>query len=246
MQELDTYAKILIAVSFFILIAFTVIGVFFLQLAREKKLLLKLKTREFEEVEREKLRIANDIHDEANSYIFMLKHALENATIDIKDAQVKSQITSTSEKLMGFIDLLRSSVENIYPKELMENRWEEAIYELSKRFNSKNVKISCDINVHDKLSQRQAVHSYRVIQELLSNIIKHREVPFIALNIDQIGKTVHVEFRYNRNDEKSKFGKRNRGIATIKHRLDILGGKYSRHTGDDDDNILVESIIFDL
>ena len=96
-----------------------------------------------------------------------------------------------------------------------------------------------DINIEQiHLPKEMETTIYRIVQESLTNVIRHAKATAVEINLYAEGSNLHLQVRDNGSgfdvDEFFSNGhERHMGINTIKDRLEILGGKFelSSHPG---------------
>jgi glucose-6-phosphate-specific signal transduction histidine kinase len=117
-------------------------------------------------------------------------------------------------------------MKDIYPKELLLNNWAEAIQSMAFRFQTNSCKIVCDFNPIPNFKNEIQIQSYRSIQEILTNIVKHNNPHSITVQCYSEKNKIHVYFVY-------QFKKANalnlpslgRGTAVLNNRLKFIKGE---------------------
>ncbi len=214
--------------AFTFLLIFTIIGAlyFFNRLKRFNQI-NKATILKSIEIEREK--ISNDLHDAASSLIAEFTSKLiEIKTYDNLNSHSLEKINHLQNRIQSYSKELSLNIEDIYPKELLLNNWIEAVKSLAFRFQSQTCKIVCDFHPVPSFKSEFQIHSYRSIQEIITNIVKHNNPRFITIQIWNEKKMIYVIFSY----QFSKLVQFNiqsekRGIAVLSNRLKLLKGTVS-------------------
>lgn len=137
-----------------------------LQLERvEQEQELKLTQALLEGEERERLRVARDLHDGLGGALAGIKLKLSHDPA--VDEKVVGQLESS-------ISELRRIARNLMPERLMQSGLETALKDLCASMAGKNLEIECQANgIGQELPLTTQVNIYRIIQELLANAVKH-------------------------------------------------------------------------
>lgn len=146
--------------------------------------ILKLKRKEFQiyklnelkSIENVREQISNDLHDAGASLLtqFQLKiRSIENNLSDENKSKVK--LKELLQNLNEFSTILRNTIEDVYPKELIMGHWTQAIEQLALRYQTESLVIIFhnEISFDDHLEMIEANQCFRIVQELLTNIIKY-------------------------------------------------------------------------
>ncbi len=224
-SELISNAAIFALLIIFLL-TFTVIGaLYFFNRLRRFNSINKANIQKSLEQEREK--ISNDLHDAASSLIAeFTSKLLEIKTSENLNTQSLEKINHLQTRIQSYNAELSHNIEDLYPKELLMNNWAEAVKSLAFRFQTDSCKIVCDFLPIPNFKNEIQIQSYRVIQEILTNIVKHTNPFSITIQCFSEKKRIHVYVVY-------QFLKANgldlpsvgRGTAILNNRLKILNGE---------------------
>lgn len=185
--------------------------------------------------EEERKRIAYDLHDQTSqalvSLIVQLKlvEAAKNA-----DAR-RNNLEAFRIQLRATLDEVRKMALELHPKVLDDLGLEQAIHWFAESC-SKNHDLQITVIIKGDLSnlpERFTVTIYRVIQESLSNVVKHSQARHAQVEVDhQPGELL---LRIN-DDGKgfivnaaSEYGG-NMGILGMQERVSLLGGHFEIHS----------------
>lgn len=147
--------------------------------------------------EKERQRIARELHDSTVQNLTHLIHRIELSSmfIDQDKVRAKLELESCIKILKSSIEEIRETIFNLRPMTFDDLGFRQCIENLIA-----NVKLSyrnCDVelSIYDldhydwKIKNKKSINLflvtvYRIIQEALSNIIKHSDADKIVLNID--------------------------------------------------------------
>ncbi len=190
-----------------LVLAFIAILVYFNFKNRQKQQLQKLLTEQqvlrnssvIKSEEKERKRIAGDLHDSvgqmlASAKLYTQSLAKTNDKEDIEIAQSKVQSLLDSALVE-----VRQISHNLKPRVLEEKGLEEAVAELVRQINqSKQIKIDYSAkNLKKRLNEVLEVSCYRLVQEVVHNMIKHAEATEIKIAFRQNPNQIFLELSDN-------------------------------------------------
>jgi signal transduction histidine kinase len=183
----------------------------------------------FNGVENERKRIANDIHDQIGFSLTQVRNALHEVTALQTNQRAIAELKN-AQLIIGELHFsLRSLVENIYPKELMVDNWQDSFKALANAMSIGQHHIELDIEIDLELSQKQLHQMFRLSQEMLSNIISHSQAKWVTFQIYNDQKSVFLHFTYrgpNFGIRKLKYlFSHGRGSFVIEERMRLLNAK---------------------
>lgn len=189
---------------------------------------LKNKTSELEEASliRERNRIAREIHD-------TLGHTLTGAIIQLEVAKkmvhkdpekVEQSIIKTQEiTRKGFADVKRA-IKALRPAVIDEETLIEGLNQLIVHTaNNYNFEVIPDISLPDAVSDDMKISVYRIVQELITNSIRHGNSTQMRLSIEHQSDMLRVSGLDNGNGCKTI--KEGNGLRGIRERVEHLNGK---------------------
>ena len=184
-------------------------------------------TRELLEAqERERQRLAGELHDGIGQDMAMLR----NRVVLLRRADLPEAV---QEHVAGVLDLatqviedLRTVAYNLRPMHLEELGLAKALRFLAERLemSSELVVVTRIENVDDLLQGDAAMHVYRIAQEAINNVLRHADARNIWLDVTR--DNGHVEMRISDDGSgisRSSDGGRGLGLSSISERAAILG-----------------------
>jgi two-component system, NarL family, sensor kinase len=173
-----------------VLIIIGVVGIilayFIITIIRYQRRSLKLhkeKIRaEIDTLEKERRRIASDLHDELGPLLSAVK--LQINSLNTTDPDDESVIVKASSHLDTIIRKMREISNNLMPNTLVRKGLQKAITEFID--NNRNVygleiRFICEQDLH--LNQQKEVNIYRIIQEICHNTVKHAQASLLIIKI---------------------------------------------------------------
>lgn len=186
-----------------------------------------------EATEAERKRISRDLHDGVGQQIGGLKLAMEtlkNAS-DLQSEYLNEQLGGMGSILQQAADQVRSISHQMMPRALQEQGLEVAIRDLlDATFKYSPIHYDFSVFGIDKKRFDETIEltTYRVLQELLNNVIKHAEARHVDIQLRCLKERLilSVEDDGKGLDSKAKSGK-GHGMRNIETRVDAVGGKVS-------------------
>jgi two-component system, NarL family, sensor kinase len=187
--------------------------------------------------ERERKRIASDLHDGVGQ--LMTAAWLNMQAINEKTKNIDSETTDLLNKAMHLVDEsckeVRAVSHNMMPNALLKKGLVNAIREFLQQINIKSTKINLQTDgLNNPLSNHIETVMYRVIQESVNNVIKHAQATSldISINQDETGIDVMIEdngkgFNFSEANKKDGIG-----LQNIKSRIEYLKGTVEWNTAE--------------
>lgn len=233
-KDNDSFKKAIIFGGIAILLFFGLILLYRNQLhLKENKMLQEKFSQEllvFQEQERR--RISKDLHDGIGQQLLVIKNRLMLAG----DDDTKKMVNHTIEEV-------RSISRDLYPFQLQEMGITKAIeYTIDQIDENTTLFISAELdNIDNLFSKEDEVNIYRIIQEGLSNILKHAQAGASKISIKRFEKNVTISIKDNGSgfdfSEKYKNTK-SLGLKTLLERTKVLKGQMKVTTTKDSGTVL--------
>jgi signal transduction histidine kinase len=137
---------------------------------------------EIDTLEKERKRIASDLHDELGPLLSAVK--LQINSLDTNDPGDQEIIGKSSTHIDSIIRKLREISNNLMPNTLVRKGLQKAIEEFvnnNQQIYGLQIKFICEKELH--LDQHKEINIYRIIQEILHNTVKHAEATWLMIKI---------------------------------------------------------------
>jgi signal transduction histidine kinase len=226
-------------IFFAILIAAAMLGLIFvffmLTIVRQQKRKTALEKEqlvaELSLLENERSRIAADLHDELGALISAVKLNLE--CVDGASDSDQLHLDKAATHIDTTMHKIREISNNLMPQVFQREGLVRALEEMSMMLESAGgprIQIDCDDD--PILPKGKALQLYRIIQEIVNNVMKHAQasVIVIVLELNENKLTVHVtddgvgfDSEVIAAQEQSLKG--GQGLGNIRRRVDLLEGK---------------------
>ncbi len=187
------------------------------------------------EQEKERSRLARELHDSVGQKLMLLS----KTTQKLGDENAEKLATNTLEEV-------RSISRGLHPSNLVRLGLTEAINALVYDINANTDLFFTDEvdNVDNVLPKDSELHLYRIIQETLSNIVKHAEAKAVKMNINKTSGNIHVTVSDNGKgfDFDSKFKSMSLGLKTLLERAKIMNAQINLNSNKGKGTILTLNI----
>ncbi len=235
---------ILMGVGIFVMMLLAIAFILFFSFSQRKLQTEQLKAKEAELQHQEKLlyhniltqekerkRIAKDLHDDIGSklnVIFLNMHRIERAAKE--SPPILGMVSDINEVINTTIDTTRRISHDLLPPTLDNFGLIEAVNELCEPYQksgSVNVLLSVRQNEGRLADKTTELNLFRIIQELISNSIKHGKAEQISIDLWLGSKKVELEYRDNgKGFDLAKLAeKKGLGTQNMESRVKMIGGK---------------------
>lgn len=177
--------------------------------------------------EKERKRFASDLHDGMGQLVSALQLNIQSIKQN-QDLEKTVSLVENSENLLTDIQTeIRNIAFNLMPHVLVKEGLVPAVRELARRVN-KSGALNIELSTHDlptHFSPLAQVSIYRIIQELVSNIVKHSRANSITISFTGFPDEVVLTIEDNGHGydlasfQNSKYGN---GWSTIQTRLNLI------------------------
>jgi two-component system NarL family sensor kinase len=196
----------------------------------QQKLLLNASIRLQEE---ERQRIAADLHDDAGPLLATARLYLNENLVNLDKTTQLQSIYNAKQIIDDTIQLIRNISHSLMPPTLKNFGLESAVNDLFQKISGSG-SMNASSRFHDYRERLQAETEliiFRVIQELVNNILKHSSASFIHLTQNTSGNKFFIRLHHDgRGITQNDFTKLNKsnvglGLKNIQSRLKVLHGK---------------------
>jgi two-component system sensor histidine kinase UhpB len=185
--------------------------------------------------EEERAEIARDLHDEVGPYLFALQ--VDAKTIGKIDTPEASRLgASVREAVIHIQSHVRNILRQLRPVTQLEFGLEAAVGDLTAFWMRRNpdIRFELDVRLEAPLDHRHEEAAYRIVQEAVSNAVRHGNPKIIRVDIRSDTRQLSVKVQDDGggakdNGEDGISGDRislgHAGIAGMRERVDALKGR---------------------
>jgi len=179
--------------------------------------------------EAERHRWARELHDETLQALGGLKVLLSSATrLDDPEA-MRAAMRDATTQLSGDIDSLRALIAELRPPALDQLGLAPALASLAQRTGAVNdLEVRAEVELPDdrRLAPELETTVYRVVQESLTNVVKHARASCVDIAVRCAGDAVHVSVADDGiGFEAQAVAGNGFGLAGMRERVELAGGE---------------------
>jgi signal transduction histidine kinase/predicted ATPase len=181
-----------------------------------------------ESQEKERQRIAEELHDSLGQMLALIKLNFSRFELPMATAETHQLMSQTGKLLDESCDELRMISHNLMPPNLDEKDFAAILETLIK----KNVTLNHltytyqPYGVNDNLDVAVKFTVYRIIQEILHNIIKHASATHVTLSITQSEDGINIMAEDNGKGFDKNLVEMGLGLKNIHSRVKLLNGYF--------------------
>lgn len=181
--------------------------------------------------ERERVKLAHDLHDEVNSKLYatlMYARLLEEKQAEEESREIVANIVDILEKA---IEKIREITQDLIPNALSNKGLHDEMINLCSQFiNIPNLKIIYNNpfgkEAFKSFDPQRQIHLYRIIKELVNNSLKHGKATAIRIDVQLENSLFTLNYSDNGvgAEQKQLFNSDGIGVKGILFRSEIVGG----------------------
>ncbi|MCM3616974.1 sensor histidine kinase [Sutcliffiella horikoshii] len=202
-----------------------------LQKLAEEKNELAIKAHNAATIE-ERQRLARELHDSVSQQLFALS-IMSSAAIrmfDVYPEEAKKQLTDIASIAAQAQGEMRALLLHLRPVSLTNDTLCVGIHKLLEELEERTpITFQKDIQEIHALSNATEDHLFRIIQEAISNILRHADATIVKLDMHQKGNQyVYIFISDNgKGFEIDQHKQASYGLHTMKERCEEIGGQFS-------------------
>jgi signal transduction histidine kinase len=186
-----------------------------------------------EAAESERRRWARELHDETLQALGGLNVLLKSAARSSDAEVMRGAIADATEHVAREIDNLRTIITELRPAALDELGLAPALTTLAQRVSAASgLDVQTAIDIEGRLPGEQETTAYRVVQEALSNVVKHAHATSVSVSVATTNGELHLTVADDGRgfDPSSPAG--GFGLVGMRERVDLAGGRLTIERSD--------------
>lgn len=225
LKEANMRLIFLIAVVALILV-FTASYIMYNRKSRKIKTFFSQKL--IEQIDEERSRISNDLHDDIGQSLAIIK-----SKVNLFTNSKISRLDGLEHELGDLIERTRVISHQLHPSALEKIGIKQGLISLLDRTqDATNLICSIDFEMDEhEIRSEHAAQLYRIIQECISNTIRHANATALKVIVEKQGGSIVIQYRDNGIGMSTIKYNSGLGLLTIRERVSIIGGKLDLRTG---------------
>jgi len=185
--------------------------------------------------ERERRRIASELHDQVGQTLVLSKLKLNSLTHRLPSAEFETLLGEIKGHIGRSIEDIRSLTFQLSPPLLYEVGFEAAVEWLAEELGERHgFRVDFrDDGKRKPLNEETRVTLYQMVRELLINVVKHADAKRVEVSIERFSEKIRVIVADNGSGidsgtiQRQLAFSRSFGLFNVRHRTEYLGGKFS-------------------
>lgn len=183
--------------------------------------------------EEERQRLAADLHDDAGPLLATARLYLNENLVNLDKTTQLQHVFSAKSIIDDAIQLIRNISHSLMPPTLKNFGLESAVNDLFQKIGGAGtINATCRFHDYDiRLDMEQEQIVFRIIQELVNNILKHSNASFVHITQNANLENFFIRLHHDGNGlvqadfEKLTKSSGGLGLKNIQSRLKVLNGK---------------------
>ncbi|MBN2357321.1 hypothetical protein JXO59_14495 [candidate division KSB1 bacterium] len=187
--------------------------------------------------ESERKRIAAELHDSLGQDLLVIKN---RTTVALRKDNRRGSKDNQLEQICAIADEAISNIRrvahNLHPYQLEKLGLTDSLKSMLDKINeASTIEIEYEMdNIDGLLAKDQEINCYRVLQELLNNILKHSKAVKAWIKVHRLSKFIELDVQDNGvgfDHESVRDSGHGFGLTGVQERVDILKGRLAVESG---------------
>jgi signal transduction histidine kinase len=177
--------------------------------------------------EKERIRIAQELHDGVGQQLSAVKMNMSTleSQLQLSGKEQQQLMSQVIEMVDESVKEVRAVSHNMMPNALLKAGLGAAAREFLNRINGSKLKIELEISgLEERLDNTVEMILFRVLQEIVNNIIKHADASNVNIQIIHHGNEVTMMVEDNGKGFDTKHFDAGLGLRNIQSRIEYLNG----------------------
>jgi two-component system sensor histidine kinase UhpB len=197
--------------------------------------------------EEERGELARDLHDEVAPFLFAVSadaSLIRQATATGQWAGIDARAEAILSSVGHMQKHLRHVLSRLMPDVLLDLGLAGAIETLVHFWKSRRPDIAFTLHVDaDSLDDRRTAVAFRVVQESLSNAVRHADPSKIDIRVEQTGDGCKIEVQDNGAGMSKEPDAKGLGLLGMRERVNAVGGRLVIKTPSDSMGVAIEAFL---
>lgn len=229
-------ARIYVAIIISVIVVGVIIIYFALSVIRQQRRNLELQKAnalaEITAMEKERARIAADLHDDLGPVLSVIKFRVDH--VELVEEEEKRELEKASAQLDDVIARMREVANNLMPSALQRKGLVTAISEfISNAEGGSGVRILFDHPDMPGVDENKSINIYRIVQEVVHNCLKHAKASRLDIHFGLRQEMLTITCRDNGvgfDPVKTSRESEGIGLRSLRNRTAMMDGNLTIET----------------
>lgn len=224
-QETKTFTLILIIFITLGTILFYFIVSLFRQHRRNLKLQKSLVLAELAAIERERVRIAADLHDDVCAMLSVIKFQIN--TVETAEPEEMHQLREASHNIDDVFHRVHDISSDLMSASLERKGLQVAVEDyLRKVEETSRMKVTFSVVGNLQMTKDREINIYRIVQEVLHNCRKHAKAKAVSVHLERQNYYLSIFIQDDGIgfDYKTAIAQGGIGLTSLRNRTRVIGG----------------------
>ena len=180
-------------------------------------------------IEESKKSLSQELHDNVLQDMAGNCFKLDGVSAEVSSEGLRSELNAITADLRRLLDITRDIITTLRPEMVEIHGIGTAIIHLAENFSKKNqIELKLDVNSGMQLPGNVSLQLYRILQEALTNILKHTKASAVSISLKKNKKDYNLIISDNGQGfaDEDPITKSSLGIIIMKDRAASLGGSF--------------------
>jgi signal transduction histidine kinase len=188
-EETKIYYALLIGIVTLVVLIVYFLIMIFRHHTQIKAVRLERYGEDIDALEKDRERIAFELHDDFASSLGTLR--MEVARLISPGEKNYDKLPGIKKEIDSMVERMKDMAHEMMPRELTRRGLSKALELLVARIETSSGIIIQYTNDLSELDRKKSLHIYRIIQEVLNNVLKHADASFVELSLWRSGGKIH-------------------------------------------------------
>ncbi len=176
--------------------------------------------------EQERDRVARDLHDGIGGTLASLKIGLQRILVDSD----QEKILSLTKRLDRACNEVRSVAHNLAPPKFLSTHFTGVLSSFISDLQKSDLTINADFQCPEELNtldEKYQIEIYRIMQEIVTNVIKHASAKVVDLQLLKIDELINLTVEDDGRGFDFNLKTSGNGLSNIVSRVNLLNGRFN-------------------
>lgn len=181
--------------------------------------------------EKERIRIARDLHDGIGGMLASIKMNLNTIGKERSELSISPGFIKVSGMLNETATEVRKTAHNLMPDALSKQDLRAALLQYCENSSSAVLHINLQYDVAKQINKDAELFVYRIVQELVQNIVKHAEASYAVIQLMLHNNSLSITVEDNGIGFDTTLPAKGSGLQNMNKRVETLQGYISISSG---------------